>query len=127
MQAMPDLPYAHDCTQRYSFYYELIVRHWTFQSAHYQSLHRVCVIARQLGATVLVAEDARARPDVAAELAALHAARPTATVRSAIALSFFRTGEELGLTLGNGEQPQEFVTRAFGADTKNPQIGLFLG
>lgn len=80
------------CTRpRYSFYHDLIPAYWSSSRREGETgpLRWICTLARKMGVRSLTIEDARAWPEVKAELDALEAASPGVQgCASAVAITF---------------------------------------
>lgn len=80
-----------DCRVPYSFFFDLVQRFWksSEQIPPLQPLHRVCTLARKMGAETLIIECALTRPDVLEEIEIIDATNGGNGAAEAIAISFF--------------------------------------
>jgi hypothetical protein len=77
------------CRTPYSFYFDLIGRHWRTVGADPLPLHRACTLARKQGVSYIIIEDALNHQGVREDLDALDLYKGGGGVATAIAISFF--------------------------------------
>ena len=87
-----------DCRRPYSFYFDLIVSVWKSptQPSSNLPLHRICTLARKMGAQSIIMESATSIPNVREEIDDFDAANGGGGSAEAIAITFFSKflGEE---------------------------------
>lgn len=84
-------PAALNCRPPFSFYFDIVDKHWKTKSANSVPLHRICTLARKQGAVQIWLESAAGRTDVSDEINALDQSHGGGGSAEAISLSFFTT------------------------------------
>lgn len=91
----PTRPAWRACRQPYSFYHDFIEKYWAGgpSEASAAPIHRLCTLARKMGATSFIVDDCLTRPDVAEEIAHLESLMTCGGVVTASTITFLAKGK----------------------------------
>ncbi|WP_311274408.1 C39 family peptidase [Methylobacterium sp. WCS2018Hpa-22] len=79
-----------DCIPPYSFYFDLVAKHWKTKNSNYIPLHRVCTLARKQGAASFVVETAHGSNGVDEEIDYLDSYHGSGGAAEAVKITFLR-------------------------------------
>lgn len=82
-----------DCIPPYSFYFDLVAKHWKTKNSNYIPLHRVCTLARKQGADSFVVETAHGSNGVDEEIEYLDNSHGGGGAAEAVKITFLRKAD----------------------------------